>query len=97
MNEQRTHQRLERNCLFVIYHELGSIIRNTIDISESGLKMDQADRQLSSGQQVRVTFSPRINEVYVANAEVVRSNEDSVALRFENNLDSDVLAKLVAA
>lgn len=96
MNNHRSHPRIEKNLLVVIAGRLGAFIRNTIDISENGLKLDPADAVFALGQQVRLTLGSA-GESVVAVARVVRSDDNSVALRFEQSLDCEVLAQVVAA
>jgi hypothetical protein len=97
MKEKRTYPRVEKNCLFVLTSDQGAIIANMIDISESGLQMANWDNRLAVGQQVRLTFSPSVDELYTESARVVRSDEYSIALSFEGELDSESLARAVAA
>ncbi len=93
----RTYPRIEKNLLVVIAGRLGAFIRNTIDISENGLKLDPAETVFALGQQVRVTLGSIADETYVALARVVRADDNTLALQFEKSLESQVLARLVAA
>lgn len=93
----RSYPRIEKNLLVVIAGGLGAFIRNTIDISENGLKLDPAEAAFTLGQQVRVTLGSIADETYVALAKVVRADESTLAVQFEESLDSHVLAELAAA
>ena len=93
----RTCPRIEKNLLVVIAGGLGDFIRNTIDISENGLKLDPAEAVFTLGQQVRVTLGSIADETYVALAKVVRADDNTVAVQFEESLDSQVLSELAAA
>lgn len=93
MVDYRACPRVEKNFLIVVADRLGAVIRNTIDISESGLKLGETDAGFRPGQQVRLTFGSS----HVTQARVVRCNDNSVALRFEQTLDSQTLAEVLAA
>lgn len=96
MTNYRTYPRTEKNLLVVIAGRLGAFIRNTIDISEDGLKLDPADAVFALGQQFRLTLGSA-GESVVTEARVVRADDNSVALRFEQALKSDELAEVLAA
>ena len=97
MIDSRSCPRTEKNLLIVVADKLGAVIRNTIDISESGLRLAQHEANLALGQQVRLTLGSVTGISHITNARVVRSDDDSVALRFEQTIDSATLAEVIAA
>lgn len=96
MTKRRTHPRTEKNFLVVIGGRIGSVIRNVVDISKTGMRFGESEVEFHPGQQVRVTFGPALNELYFAQAKVVRNDHNSTALCFENSLDPETLDRVLA-
>ena len=97
MNERRTHQRNNIACAFILVKNEGATIWNTVDISESGAKMEQPETPLSPGESFELTFSLSVSEFHTARAEVVRCDNEFVSVRFEEELDNSMLSKALAA